>query len=151
MTDAADWVTYDGLPISSDRPSVAVVVVSRTEGGADPRYLLLHRAHHGPDFAGDWAWTPPAGARFPGEDITATAARELREETGLVAVPLPVLVDDVDCAILRLNIDPEATVVIDGTEHDRMEWVSFDEACRRCLPSVVVEQLRAARDDAATD
>ncbi len=33
--------------------------------------------------AGDWAWGPPAGGRFPGEDVDACAARELLQETGL--------------------------------------------------------------------
>jgi 8-oxo-dGTP pyrophosphatase MutT (NUDIX family) len=40
-------------------------------------HLLLHRAHHGPDFAGDWAWTFPAGCRQPGERVYLSVLREL--------------------------------------------------------------------------
>lgn len=114
-------MTYDGLPISTERPYGAVIVVSCTDAEVGTAYLLLHRAHHGPDFDGDWAWTPPAGSRFPDEDV----------------------------AVFRLEIDPGTPVVVDGTEDDRLEWVSFDEACRRCRPAVVVEGLRAAQRSAA--
>lgn len=60
-------------------------------------------------------------------------------------MPLPVLLDDVDYAVFRLDIDPDTPVAVDGTEHDRLEWVGFDEACRRCRPAVVVEGLRMAQ------
>ena len=39
------------------------------ESGRD-EFLLLHRvAPGGPDYEGEWAWTPPAGARQPREDL----------------------------------------------------------------------------------
>jgi hypothetical protein len=51
--------TWDGLPISAEPPFGATIVVFRCpDDGLE--VLMLHRAHHGPDFAGDWAWTPPA-------------------------------------------------------------------------------------------
>ena len=74
--------TWDGLPISEEPPFGATVVVYR-HNGARLEILLLHRAHHGPDYVGDWAWTPPAGSRLPDEPIEACARRELLEETGL--------------------------------------------------------------------
>src|SRR5918996_2326384 len=75
--------TWDGLPVSSDKPYGATVIVWREVEG-EREFLLLHRrAPGGPDFEGEWAWTPPAGARLPGESIDETARRELREETGL--------------------------------------------------------------------
>ncbi len=58
----------------------SVVVYRRTAVGTE--FLMLHRAHSGPDYEGDWAWTPPAGVRLPGEPIDDCARRELWEETG---------------------------------------------------------------------
>jgi len=44
-------------------PFGATIVVVRGQAAATEA-LLLHRAHNGPEYAGDWAWTPPAGERF---------------------------------------------------------------------------------------
>lgn len=135
-----------GRNISAERPFGATVVVS---AGAGPqrRYLLLHRVNRGAGWQGDWTWTPPGGGRLPGEDVAVTAARELREETGLQAEPVPVMAGDVDCAVFRLEVPSNTAVVLDGVEHDRFEWVTFDEACRRYLPVVVADGLRAAHAD----
>jgi ADP-ribose pyrophosphatase YjhB (NUDIX family) len=104
----------------------------------------MHRAHHGLDFEGDWAWTPPAGARFPGEDISVCAARELQEESGLCGRPQPLVVENVDWAVFELVIPWGTAIVIDGVEHDRYEWLTLEEACSRCLPTVVGDSLRLA-------
>ena len=133
--------TWDGLPISDEPPFGATVVVYRVRG-AKTELLLLHRAHHGSDYAGDWAWTPPAGSRLPGESIDHRARRELREETGLeLALELT------DCGnaewphyTARAPLD--AAVVLDA-EHDRFEWVVADEAPERCLPDLTQLPLRA--------
>jgi len=53
-----------GRPVSDEPPFGATVMVFRWQS-AGPRGLLIH-AHHGPSYAGGWAWTPPAGARLPG-------------------------------------------------------------------------------------
>ena len=59
---------------------VAAVIVHDQEGD---RVLLLRR---GPaDRFAPGAWDLPVGKQEPGEQITATAVRELREEAGLVA------------------------------------------------------------------
>jgi hypothetical protein len=72
-----EFTTRAGEPVSRDRPhGVTIVVASRAPQGW--RYLLLHRAHHGLGWEGDWAWTPRTGSRKPGEDVTACAIRELR-------------------------------------------------------------------------
>jgi hypothetical protein len=98
-----EFTTWDGEPISREQPHGATIVVaSRSPLGW--RYLLLHRAHHGPDYDGDWAWTPPSGSRKPGEEVTACAIRELREETGLRERPWAVMASDVDWAIFALEI-----------------------------------------------
>lgn len=52
--------------------------------------LVLHRSAGGAALEGDWAWTPPAGTRFPAEPIDHCAARELHEELGLDLQPQPV-------------------------------------------------------------
>src|ERR1700734_4096021 len=98
------FTTWDGEPISREPPHGATIVVaSRAPEGW--RYVLLHRAHHGPDYAGDWAWTPPSGSRKPGEALAACAARELEEETGLRAAPQPVLTEDVGRAVRDSLLD----------------------------------------------
>jgi 8-oxo-dGTP pyrophosphatase MutT (NUDIX family) len=137
--------TYDGEPISPDPPYGAMIVVTALapEG---LRYLILHRAHDGPGYDGDWAWTPPSGSRKPGEPIEACAARELLEETGLLATPTPLLIEDVDWTVFLLGVPPGTEIISDGVEHDRFEWVDFAEAHRRCRPHVVQANLSLAHE-----
>jgi 8-oxo-dGTP pyrophosphatase MutT (NUDIX family) len=139
-----EFTTWDGEPVSRDRPHGATVVVaSRAPDGW--QYLLLHRVHHGgPAREGNWAWTPPTGSRKPGEDVTACAVRELHEEVGLQASPQPVLVDDADWAVYALEVPWGVRVAIDGQEHDRFEWVGFAEARRRCRPVELAESFTTA-------
>jgi len=137
--------TYDGLPISPTPPFGATIVVS-CYVGSERRYLLLHRAHEGPDYEGDWAWTPPAGSRFPGEPIGTCAARELEEETGLSRELRTIRASDTDWALFTLEFDVKPEVRLDS-EHDRYEWVTLADARVRCKPEVIVSGLDlAARD-----
>ena len=119
-----------------------VVVASRSPD--EWRYVLLHRARRGPAWDGDWAWTPPSGSRKPGEDVTACAIRELSEETGLGGQPRPVLTQDVGWAVFALEVPWGTVVTADGTEHDRLEWVSHAEVLRRCRPAAITESFTAA-------
>jgi SAM-dependent methyltransferase/8-oxo-dGTP pyrophosphatase MutT (NUDIX family) len=133
--------TWDGLPISTEPPYGATVVVYRGHGAAT-EVLLLHRAHHGPEYAGDWAWTPPAGARLPGEHIEECARRELREETGL---DLPLRLTEcgaADWPHFVAEAAHDAAIVLDA-EHDRFEWAAADQAPRQCLPEEVRAPLTA--------
>jgi 8-oxo-dGTP pyrophosphatase MutT (NUDIX family) len=129
-------------PISDEPPYGAMTVVYRRGTGA-LEYLLLHRPY-GADYEGDWAWGPPAGGRFPGEDVDLCAARETLEETGL---DLPVRRTDVPSAdwFVYLAEAPESAEVRLSHEHDRYEWLPLDRAAARILP----ERVRACLIEAA--
>jgi 8-oxo-dGTP pyrophosphatase MutT (NUDIX family) len=136
--------TWDGLPVSRERPYGVSVVVWRDDDG-ERQWLLLHRAHEGPDYEGDWAWTPPSGARLPGEDVDACARRELLEETGLsLAVERTDAVND-DWAVYTAHAPADAEIVLDA-EHDRFEWVRLPAAIARCRPPEVGAALAAANE-----
>lgn len=61
--------------------AAAVIVHDR----AAERVLLIQRGERAKFGAG--LWDLPSGKSEPGEPVTVTAARELREETGLVVAP----------------------------------------------------------------
>jgi 8-oxo-dGTP pyrophosphatase MutT (NUDIX family) len=134
--------TWDGLPMAHERPYASCVVVWR-EGVDGREFLVLHRAHFGPDFGGDWAWTPPAGARQPNEDPVAAAARELREETGLGLPLTEVDSPNPDVAHYVAHASRDAEIAIDA-EHDAYRWLPLEAAAELCLPAIVAEGLRAA-------
>jgi 8-oxo-dGTP pyrophosphatase MutT (NUDIX family) len=107
------------------------------DGGRE--WLFLHRAHHGPDYDGDWAWTVPSGARFPGEPVDECAARELREEAGLELAPTRVGGDEWALYVAHAPADTEVRL---DAEHDRFEWLAYDDALARCLPAIAAENFR---------
>jgi 8-oxo-dGTP pyrophosphatase MutT (NUDIX family) len=87
LDDPADEGTTVAQPHTDDRSpapqsmtllAAAVIVHDRAAG----RIVLLQRGP-GARF-GQGMWDLPAGKSEPGEPVTATAVRELREETGLV-------------------------------------------------------------------
>src|SRR5438552_14246756 len=119
--------TWDGVPVAREAPFACCVVVWRRGVGGGREFLVLHRAHAWLDRDGDWAWTPPSGARQPGEEPDAAAERELREETGL---DLPIsriepLTNDV--ALYLVEAPASAEVALDA-EHDAFRWLPLDEA-----------------------
>ncbi|MEV0644452.1 GNAT family N-acetyltransferase [Phytomonospora sp. NPDC050363] len=140
MTTAAR-TTWDGLEIAANEPHGATIAVRRPAGAGEFDYLLLHRAHQGPDFDGPWAWTPPAGARQPGEAVEPAALRELAEEAGIGGVDIhPV---DLSGNWARFYAEVPADVAVDlvDAEHDSYQWVSAPRAGRICRPAAVARQV----------
>lgn len=138
--------TWDGLPISPEAPFGTSIVVYRRviyQGTPGVEFLILHRAQEGPDYEGDWAWTPPSGARLPNEDVDVCARRELWEETQLT-IPIQRTEIGHDSWALYLAEATNDDVITLDAEHDRYEWVLFETACARCLPVVVTQTLQHA-------
>lgn len=127
--------TWDGAPIAADPPFGAMVVAIRGD-----KVLVLRRAAALGD--GDWAWTPPSGARRPGEDIESCAARELFEETGLSNLELRLVVDD-DWHVFRVDVPGNVEIQLDD-EHADYRWVSPREAITMCRPQIVADGLERA-------
>lgn len=133
--------TWDGQPIAQEPPYGAMVLAYRMNGD-QPEFLMLHRAEHGPDFEGDWAWTPPSGARQPGETIEECARRELWEEAGIEidgSLLTPASAHEVsqDWAVYHVRVAADARVTLHDVEHDRFMWVPPGELLIRCRPRVV--------------
>jgi 8-oxo-dGTP pyrophosphatase MutT (NUDIX family) len=128
----------------TETPSGVAIVVWRRQ--PELEVLLLHRSAFAESFVGDWAWTTPGGASDPGEPASATAARELFEETGLkltcnpvasrVAAAQPGI--DLDVFAAEAFADPSVRL---SDEHDRYEWVQPDDL-DRCQPAWVKEMYR---------
>jgi 8-oxo-dGTP pyrophosphatase MutT (NUDIX family) len=135
--------TWDGLPVAAEWPHGATVVVWRRLAGNEIELLLLHRAHHGPDYAGDWAWTPPAGSRLPGEDVDVCAARELQEEAGL-ELPMTPFGDQENWATYVAEAPANAVVTLHDREHDSYRWVSVETALELVKPDLVRGTIRRA-------
>jgi 8-oxo-dGTP pyrophosphatase MutT (NUDIX family) len=134
--------TWDGLPVSSEKPYGASVIVWRS-AQTGREFLVLHRRAAGDtDFEGDWAWTPPSGARLPDESLVDAARRELLEETGLDLSFTPTEAGGDEWAVFVAEAPVDASVVLDD-EHDRFAWLPAQEAAAKCLPRIVGQQLEA--------
>jgi dATP pyrophosphohydrolase len=111
--------------------------------------LLIERADY-PDH-----WQSVTGSQEPGETLAQTAARELREETGIDADAYGGVVDwhmQNDFEIFRkwsgryppgtthntehvfgLRVPERVPVVLSPREHLRHEWLPWREAAARCF------------------
>ena len=131
------------------RPHGCAVIVWRP-GPAQREYLVLHRrTQHGPDYEGEWAWTPPSGVRGFEEPPDETARRELSEETSLELAVTAVDLDRV-WAVYAAEAPSGADVVL-NEEHDRFRWVSAEEAEILSLPPIVGESIGAVEARLARD
>lgn len=138
--DERPLTTWDGLPVADEPPYGAMAVVfRRVRDGIE--VLLLHRSENGPDYEGDWAWTPPSGARLPAEAVDACVRRELREEAGL-GPPLEVVPNSPESwRVYVAEVGGNVRVRLHDLEHDRFIWADPEHALRVCLPDVVKEGL----------
>ncbi|WP_232792214.1 NUDIX domain-containing protein [Actinacidiphila yeochonensis] len=135
-----------GAPPSATASMTLLVAAVIVHDVAEDRVLLLQR---GPDAAfAPGLWDLPTGKHEPGEPVTATAVRELREETGLVVAPA-------DLAVAHLVHGARAvgspggylTVVFaarrfagraanrEPHKHARVEWTSTDALPSEFVPS----------------
>jgi 8-oxo-dGTP pyrophosphatase MutT (NUDIX family) len=131
--------TWDGLPVSEEKPFGATAAVwRRSSGGVE--WLVLHRKHRGADYEGDWAWTPPAGARLPDETLDECARRELLEETGLVLDLEPTGCGTAEWGVYVAEAPADIEVRL-SAEHDRFDWLPLAEASARCRPAMVAAGL----------
>jgi hypothetical protein len=51
---------------------------------------------------------------------------------------------DADWAVFAYEVPWGTVVKADGTEHDRLEWVTHTEARRRCRPAMIAASFTAA-------
>ncbi|MBI4730423.1 MAG: NUDIX domain-containing protein [Acidobacteria bacterium] len=140
--------SWDGKPIASEPPFGCTVVVYRRKGPGW-EFLLLHRAHNGPQDEGDWAWTPPAGSRQPGESPDECAVRELSEEAGVSAQVRATEHGSPEWVVFRAEAGTGVEVILHDSEHDRFEWVRLDDALRKCSPPPVARAIALVAGDLA--
>lgn len=108
----------------------AVVAVDQRK-----RVCLLHQYRYAVD---EWLWELPAGKRDHGEAPELTAARELREEAGVIAghwrsLGRMISSPGVFTEVVHLYLATDLTMVADAVEeHEVFErhWVDLDEAVR---------------------
>lgn len=122
----------------------AVIVYRESEGNLE--FLILHRAHRGSDFEGDWAWTPPSGHKEEGETALECAKRELFEETRLTLDLKETDLGPRGIAVFVARAGDGDVVVLDE-EHDRFKWADLETVLAKCRPERVAYDFeRVARD-----
>lgn len=131
--------TWDGLPVSPDPPYGCAIIVYR-QAAEGLELLMLHRAHHGADYEGDWAWTPPSGSRLPGETPDNCAQRELGEEAGL-SLPLHATNCGTPEWYAYWAEAPDNAHIVLEAEHDRYVWLAPYDAVLCCTPEAARSAL----------
>lgn len=126
------------------KPTFAAGAVLWRGGAGSPEVAVIHRPHYDD-------WSLAKGKLDPGENLPATAAREIEEETGLT-VRLGKLLGHVDYPVgKRTKVVWYWTAeVLDGEfepndEVDELRWVSFDEAAELLSYDLDVDVLNKAR------
>ncbi|HVT78160.1 MAG TPA: NUDIX hydrolase [Acidimicrobiales bacterium] len=119
MTEPQLEVPLDGLFLSPTPPWGTSVLVRR-----GPNELLLLRRRG--------QWGPPAATRLPDEPVATCAARALYELAGLRLPMWPLGDGDASWIVFVASVNDQHFVV----DADEYEWVSIDEARRRCTDLV---------------
>lgn len=130
----------------------AVCVVQKNDENGIPAFLI---ARHWRISTKQWAWEFPRGMEMDDEDATATAIRELQEETGLkvsrdqvtilqhMHADTGVLRDDI--AIARILIpSTDATPSHDDWELANDHWVSKDTLQRMIVSGEITDAITLA-------
>jgi 8-oxo-dGTP diphosphatase len=138
-----------------DDPVVAAGAVVTRRGGRE--VLLVHRPKYD-----DWSF--PKGKRDPGEHVTATAVREVREESGVPIRlgrplgPRAYRVSGGRAKVVHYWIGrvvgeaPEVDAWVPNDEVDRVRWYTVDEAARTLTRAGDVELLgELAEESRRTD
>jgi RimJ/RimL family protein N-acetyltransferase len=76
--------------------------------------------------------------------VHAAALRELAEEAGIVGVPIVPLDLSRPWACFLTEVPSDWEVDLVDPEHDRYEWLTFEEARQRVLPARVAVNLKGA-------
>jgi ADP-ribose pyrophosphatase len=117
----------------------ACAMVALTDAG---NVLLVRQYRHA---AGGYILEVPAGKLDPGEDPQRCAARELQEETGVIAGALqalgsilttPGFTDEVIHLYLATKLRP-GTQALEHDEDLSVEEIPFDEAIRQCIAGTI--------------
>ncbi|EPS42686.1 hypothetical protein H072_3289 [Dactylellina haptotyla CBS 200.50] len=121
-----------------DTIGVGAYVFKGDSGSPDRQLLLIRRSANETAFP-EMYEVPGGGAEAPPIDATLldSVARELFEETGLVAKNIVRLIDHVDFEGRRgdkwrkfnfeIEVESAAEVVLQPAEHDEFMWVTFME------------------------
>ena len=124
---SAQFLSSMRLPIQ-----VQAIVFERISGRL--HYLLLKRTPERSGF-----WQPVTGGLKEGETVIEALEREVLEETGINRIVG--IVEDVHYFeywdpyfikeyVFGVEIHPDEKIVIDGKEHCRFRWCSFQEALK---------------------
>lgn len=142
--------------MSAFKIPVSVLVVVHT---ADRQVLLLERADHP-----GW-WQSVTGSQEAGESLATTAARELFEETGLVADGIHTVLSDwgyftdyeiFDCYrhryapgtthnrehVFGLQLPAPVAVRLASAEHTAQRWLPWEAAAEACFSTSNAEAIR---------
>lgn len=137
-----EHTTWDGKPVADEAPFGATIVVYREHAGK-LEFLVLHRSRESSASEGNWAWTPPSGARYPVESIEHCAQRELKEEVGLDLELLAVPDSPIEWPIFTARCNDDSNLAL-SAEHDRYEWSEISRAIAICKPQAVADRIRLA-------